>query len=481
MKVRSIMGAALYVLLALGMALSTLGPSAMAQAQQQGQEQQAQSLEELLIQMQQGLTAESRLNRQREARFRKNRDQREALLRQTERELALEEERSLRLEKVFEANRQKIGEKQLQLREALGSLTELFGHLQVAASDLRGNIETSPASAQYTGRLTFLDQWVSKLDAGDRLPSIDEMERLWFELQREMTAAGQVVLFSATVTAPDGTKDKRSVARVGVFNVVDESGKYLAVIPGSESLEELPRQPAGPFGNWARTLFDGKVKRGAFRAFAVDPTGPTGGSLLASLIDAPTLRERHSQGGIIGYLITALGGFALLLALWRLFYLGHVRRGVRRQLKSDQIMITNPLGRLLAVYDKARNLDTEALELKLAEAILHERSPLESGHGFLKIIAAVAPLMGLLGTVTGMILTFQGIVIFGAGDPKAMAGGISQALVTTVLGLCVAIPTVLLHTLVSSRSNYLLFLLEERATGIVAQRAEAAQLMPGRE
>ena len=418
MKARATMGNRLYTSLALALVLSVLGPSAMAQAQQPGREQPAQSMEALLLQVQHGLMSESRLRRQREARFRKNADQREALLRQTEHELALEEERSLRLETIFETNRQKIAGKQLQLREALGSLTELFGHLQVAASDLRANFEVSPASAQYPGRLDFLDRWVSKLDAGDRLPSIEEMERLWFELQREMTAAGQVTVFEATVTAPDGTKGKRRVARVGVFNVVDEVGNYLGLVPGREALEELPRQPVGPFGRWAAALFDGPVDKGEFRAFAVDPTGPSGGSLLASLIDAPTLAERHSQGGVIGYLITALGCIALLIALWRLLYLGHVRRGVRRQLKSDEVIENNPLGRMLAIYRRSGHMDTDALELKMAEAILRERGPLESGHDFLKIIAAVAPLMGLLGTVTGMILTFQGIVIFGAGDPK---------------------------------------------------------------
>ena len=460
----------------LSSALLSLSLCAVVQAQEARQEtNQAQSLEALLLQVEQGLVEETQQHRQREARFLNQRNQREQMLRTAKNELALEEARSVRLEEEFEINRLKIAEKQAQLREALGSLTELFGHLQVAASDLRSNFETSPVSAQYPGRLMFLDKWVSKLDAGDRLPSIEEMERLWFEIQREMTQAGRMDWFDAMVTAPDGTKAERRVARVGVFNVVDEDGHYLTLTPGREALDELPRQPSGAFVGWAEELFDGPVDDGDFRAFAVDPTGPSGGSLLASLIDAPTLAERWHQGGVIGYLISALGCLALLLALWRSIYLTGVQRKVQHQLQSRQSMGDNPLGRLLQVYEQLRTQDVEVLELKLAEAILRERAPLESGHGFLKIIAAVAPLMGLLGTVTGMILTFQGIVIFGAGDPKAMAGGISQALVTTVLGLVVAIPTVLLHTLVTSRSRHLLFLLEERATGIVAQRAEAAQ------
>jgi len=119
-------------------------------------------------------------------------------------------------------------------------------------------------------------------------------------------------------------------------------------------------------------------------------------------------------------------------------------------------------------------MDPETLELKMAEGVMRETPKLESGLTLLKIIAAVAPLMGLLGTVTGMIITFQAITIFGAGDPKAMAGGISSALVTTVLGLLVAIPTVLLHTLVNGRAQRVIHLLTEQATGIIAEHSESS-------
>ncbi|MEC8351463.1 MAG: MotA/TolQ/ExbB proton channel family protein, partial [Pseudomonadota bacterium] len=90
----------------------------------------------------------------------------------------------------------------------------------------------------------------------------------------------------------------------------------------------------------------------------------------------------------------------------------------------------------------------------------------------IKIISVVAPLLGLLGTVTGMINTFQAITLFGTGDPKLMAGGISQALVTTVLGLVVAIPTVFLYTLLNTRSKNMLLILQEQSAGIIAERSE---------
>ena len=144
---------------------------------------------------------------------------------------------------------------------------------------------------------------------------------------------------------------------------------------------------------------------------------------------------------------------------------------IRGQLKRDEAKTNNPLGRVLKAAEDNQGADTESLELKLDEAILKESPKINSGLSLLKIIAMVAPLLGLLGTVTGMIIVFQAITIYGAGDPKAMAGGISSALVTTVLGLVVAIPTLLLHTLLSGKAKKLLHILEEQSAGIIAERA----------
>ena len=223
---------------------------------------------------------------------------------------------------------------------------------------------------------------------------------------------------------------------------------------------------------WAKEL--ASSTEGLHR-FGVDPTGPSGGSFLAALINSPNIEERWHQGGYIGYAITAVGIFGFILALYRLVVLSAVSAKVSSQLKTDKAKDNNPLGRVLKVHEDNPSMDTETLELKLSEGILRETPKLESGLNLLKIIAAIAPLMGLLGTVTGMIVTFQAITLYGAGDPKLMAGGISTALVTTVLGLCVAIPTVFLHTLVQSRARRLTQILQEEAAGMLAERAEADQ------
>ena len=190
------------------------------------------------------------------------------------------------------------------------------------------------------------------------------------------------------------------------------------------------------------------------------------------MVARPNLIERIQQGGIVGYLVIALGLFGVGLAIERLIKLVNADRKVTAQLESDVISDDNPLGRVLSVYEDNKTVDTETLELKMAEAVFKETPELNKGLLLIKVISVVAPLMGLLGTVVGMINTFQAITLYGTGDPKLMAGGISQALVTTVLGLTVAIPTTLLHTIVSGRSRKVTQIIQEQGAGIIAEHSE---------
>jgi biopolymer transport protein ExbB len=198
---------------------------------------------------------------------------------------------------------------------------------------------------------------------------------------------------------------------------------------------------------------------------------PTRGGLLSMLTKTPTLLERVQQGGAIGYIIVAIGLFGLVLVGLRLTTLGRIAGKVNRQLREPgNASANNPLGRVLLAAGDSNERDIDAIELLLDEAILRETPALQRGLGLLKLLAAVAPLLGLLGTVTGMILTFQSITLFGSGDPRLMAGGISQALVTTVLGLVVAIPLLFSHTLLSSRSRTLIQILDEQSAGLIASQ-----------
>ena len=203
---------------------------------------------------------------------------------------------------------------------------------------------------------------------------------------------------------------------------------------------------------------------------AIDPSR---GTILSLLIQSPNLQERVRQGGIVGYIILVLGVIGLVVGVLRILYLWNVGRKIRAQVGNSTPDPGNALGRVLGVYDETRHADVEALELRLDEAILQESAPIRRGATFVKVLSVVTPLLGLLGTVTGMIEVFQAITLFGAGDPKLMAGGISRALVTTVLGLVMAIPLTLLHSFISEKARSLVELLEEQSVGMVAERAEA--------
>ncbi|AOS95940.1 Biopolymer transport protein ExbB [Microbulbifer aggregans] len=428
---------------------------------------EAKSLDQLLQMVRQSKIAESAEHKKREAEFRRQKANQQNLLNQAKQTRTAEEERSARLEAKYQEQEVMVQQKREQLDERMGSLKELFGHMTSTAGDLRANMESSIVSAQYPGRTEFLDTLIDKMNSQTKLPTIEEIERLWYEMQREIVESGKVVKFNGTVIKPDGEQVEQEVVRIGNFNLVSD-GKYLEMTDANK-MAELIRQPDGKYLSMASDL---QNATSGFTAFGVDPTGPTGGSLLKALINSPGIVERWHQGGIVGYIITGVGVIAMLLAIWRLIVLSGVNSKVNAQLRSDSANTNNPLGRVLAVAEENKGVDGETLELKMEEAVLKERPAIESGLNLLKIIAMVAPLLGLLGTVTGMIITFQAITIFGAGDPKAMAGGISSALVTTVLGLCVAIPTVLMHTIVNGRAKRILHILEEQSAGIVAENAE---------
>jgi len=448
---------------ALGLALSL-----SVQAQEE-----ALSLDELLDLVEQGAVRDNEEMRTREAAFREARGQQQRLLAQANAEKAAEERRSQRLENAYGENERRIAALKQTRDERLGALKELFGVTQQVAGDARSKFESSVTNVQYPDRSQFLTDLVDKLGSGIELPSVEEMERLWWELQREMTESSKVVRFNADVITLDGQREPTEVVRVGLFNIVSD-GKYLTYRQETGNVTELGRQPEqGRFTSSTADIVGaapGEVVR-----FGLDPTL---GGVLNSLVGRPNLVERIQQGALVGYLIIALGIIGLLISLERLVTLTLASRKVTAQLKSDTPSDDNALGRILKVYHGNKDMDTETLELKLGEAIFKETPKLNRALLFIQIISVVAPLMGLLGTVTGMIKTFQAITLYGTGDPKLMAGGISQALVTTVLGLSVAIPMVLLHTVVSGRSRRIVQILQEQSTGIVAEHAEAQQKAP---
>ncbi len=443
-------------LLCIGLGLGSLN-SAMADTGKS-----AASLDELLRQVKASQGEEGRRNKAREQRFLAEKSQQQTLLKQAEAELVRTQAESDRLKSLFESNEEKLAELTEILHQRTGTLGEVFGVVRQSAGDLKAVISDSLVSAQHTGRVPPIEN----LANSRALPTVSELETLWYTLQQEMTESGKVVTFNADVIGVDGVSLQRPVTRIGTFTAVSD-GKYLNYLAETGQLITLSRQPGQPHSSLAQDI--GQLSAGV-GPMTIDPTR---GSILGMLVQSPSALERVQQGGVIGYIILALGLLGILVGAERFWRLSRIGSKIRQQLEApDKPQENNPLGRVLQVFDSNSSEDLETLELRLDEAILKETPALSRGVRIVKLLAAIAPLLGLLGTVTGMIGTFQAITLFGTGDPKLMAGGISQALVTTMLGLIVAVPLLFMHAGIAARSQRFIQILDEQSAGLIARQLE---------
>jgi biopolymer transport protein ExbB len=428
----------------------------------QATEPPARTIQEVLDAVRAERRAVSEANREREARFRRAESNQEAELNRLEREVAEAEAEASRLEALRNELDRELEELRAQLAERQGEFGELFGVARAAAADLNEQLNESLISTQYPGRGRVL----TRMARASSLPTIEELEALWYTMLQEAGEQGKVVRYDAPVITGDNRSDSETVVRIGSFSAFTEDG---FLIPREGTLRYLVRQPGGGalgaadevFGHDGQDVVEGLID-------------PSLGTLLGLVVETPTFGERVAQGGGIGYAIIVVAVFGILLAVYRWAMLILVERKVAAQRQTSTPSSDNPLGRVMIAYDKAKGADLETLQMRLDDAVLKELPKLESGLNVVKVLAAVAPLMGLLGTVIGMIVTFQAITLFGTGDPKLMAGGISQALVTTVQGLIAAIPLLLLHAFASGASRRVSQILEEQSVSLVAESAAKA-------
>ena len=421
------------------------------------------TIDALVEQVRKERTLERQENLEREQKFREALDQQQQLLMEAKARLQAEEKRSEELKSIYEQNEREINAQNTIMSQRMGSLGELHGVVRQIANDIDSIIDTSLVSTQTPGR----DDLVDALSASRALPAIDQLEKLWHIVLDELAEAGKVVTFPAKIITSTGDELQQNVTRIGVFNAVS-NGHFLRYLPESDHFIEPGRQPAGRFQSMAAAL---EQSTSGMVPFPVDPTR---GAMLALLVQVPDMKTRIQQGGIIGYMIIVIGIIGLLIALKRFIVLSSIDRKIKVQLHVNAPG-DNPLGRIMAVYKANPDADTETLGLKLDEAILKETPILQKGLRVVALLGEIALLMGLLGTVTGIIETFQSITLFGTGDPRVMSGGISKALVTTVQGLMTAIPLLLLHSALSSKSNRLIHVLDEKSAAYVAMLAESHQ------
>lgn len=429
---------------------------------------QTKGMDELLGRIRQDSAASAKLNQERETRFLRDKTAQAEMLQKAEAEHAAVKAKADNVRARYEANQKQVAELKEQFKTRAGDYTQVSAAVRQAAADFRAHAGDSPVTAQFPERMVFLEQ----LSADDAMPGQADIEKLWFTLQQEMTENGKVARFQAEVIDPAGTGQQREVTRVGTFSAFAD-GDYLVPQPGSGQLLQLLRQPERSYRSLARSFADGDEARAPI---LIDPTS---GTLLAQEAQRPSLSERIEQGGLVGYVIILVGLVGAVLAAFQLWWLLLMDRKVRSQLENvAQPRSDNPLGRVLATFKgdpAAAAEDAEVIELRLSEAVLREVPKLERFQSFLRLAVAAGPLLGLIGTVVGMIITFQVITEQGAGDPRLMAEGISQAMIATVLGLGIAVPLLFINALLAARSRAITQILDEQATGLLAERLEKSR------
>ncbi|MFH0342093.1 MAG: MotA/TolQ/ExbB proton channel family protein [Chromatiales bacterium] len=434
-------------------ALSVAGAAAGAE------ESAPQTIEQLVKQAREERLLENQALEAREREFREAKDRQQALLEQLRADLTAERNHGEELKLRYEDNDTTLSALETALREKTGTLGELFGVARQVAKDTQSLLGTSLVSVQRPKRKQPLAQLAERKDN----PSIEELEQLWLTLLGEMEESGKVVRFKTAVTLASGEEKTQEVVRAGTFNMVS-NGRYLHYLPETGRLMELSRQPPGRYLSLAEDL---QAAKEGVVSVALDPSR---GSILSLRVESPSFIEHIQRAGIIGYVILALGGIALVIVGERFALLTSTRRRVEQQRSGQDAGADNPLGRLRQVFHSHAGLDAESLALKLDEAMAVEVPRYKRWLPILAVFATAAPLLGLLGTVAGMIDTFESMALFGAGDPKLVSGGISLALVATELGLLVAIPILLLHSWLHSSSNRLIQVLEEEVASLVASR-----------
>jgi len=390
--------------------------------------------------------------------FLSDKNKQQSLLDNMKYKLTLEERRSERLTKQYEDNDAELSDLEEQLTLKLGSFGELFGIVRQTAGESKGQFSLSLTNIEFPGRIDFLGDLAERKSLD--LPTTEELERLWYEILNELNQSGKVKSYNTDILTKSGELVNQDVLRIGVFNSVS-NGDYLNLVAEQNLLEYLAKQPERSIRRSAKKLQNSDDYREVF----IDPTR---GSLLTKLIDRDTWLERINAGGFVGYVIIIILTLGLVMGAMRFKFLNEESKSINKELETNNFSDDSILGKLNSIYSKYSGNNPEDLESQLEDILAKATPPLEKNLSVIKLLAAVAPLLGLLGTVIGMIETFQSITLFGTGDPKLMAGGISQALVTTMLGLIAAVPLLFVHNILDSRSRAISQIYEEQAIGLLA-------------
>lgn len=362
------------------------------------------------------------------------------LLSKAQKQLSDEEARNQRLEDLFESNELKLADLETELNIKLGVLGELFGVARQMAGELQADSESAYNFSEHPNRTDALNE-IGII----KVHNLKNLEDLWVLHLNEINSSGEIKEIKANVINSDGDIEEDSLVRYGPFNMV-KNRSFVKTDIANNAYSVLQKQPDRSLRRQFRSHYRSDD-------YAVAPIDPTRGFLLSLYLDKPSTFERIAQGKLIGFIIVLIGFSGLIFAAYRYYTLYVYSKTISSNEHSDVF------NKIQSISNNAKDVDT--FERECDEVLLTVNGNLSWGVNWIKFLAAVAPLLGLLGTVIGMIETFQAITVFGTGDPKQMAGGISQALVTTMLGLIFAAPLLAMYTLLSEKVSEILQEIEE--------------------
>ncbi|CAM3001978.1 MotA/TolQ/ExbB proton channel family protein [Moritella viscosa] len=424
----------------------------------------ATPLDDLLKQVKQSNVAETKIDNEALTRFKSNLATQEAnLAKQAKRNQTLQQQMT-QLQNTIAGNNKLILAKQKLANSEKSDLDNVFSEFRRASQDLRGQLNKSPLSAILSGRSIQL----SPYSEANFEPNLVAIKNLWLLFTEQMVASSKVTTTETQVTMANGSKEMLAVTQIAGFTAFTAQGPLLYQ-PASESYQLLPSNSADMT---ARIAAFSQPQDG-FVSTLIDPSA---GALLERATQVRAWWQVFSDAGVVGGIIVAVGIIGMTIGLFRLLVLTREAKKIELQKQQLNKLTDNPLGRIISVAERHERSNADELARFLDEAILAELPECRKGLGSIAVLATIAPLLGLLGTVAGMIETFQAITAYGNSDPQVLSSGISQALLTTKFGLIAAVPLMLLHSLLTSKSDSILHVIEHQSAGLLAQRQQRLSL-----
>lgn len=362
-------------------------------------------------------------------------------------------------------------------QKEMADMKTVEGIFRAALRNSMAQFGKSPVTSLHPGRYAQIEE----LASGELFFGIQEMQKYTALLFADIRDTGRTESGTAQIIDLEGRSVEQRLFRAGGF--------FLGYQNGDKGIFALPQGKLPP-----TSLLGSKRASAALSSWLsgqseILPMDITGGTAFNAIQHKQGVDEWVKAGGVLLYPIIIAGLIGVLVALFKTIHLFSQKKISAKRRKELSLLVTetslgiycsiklrnSPAARVMYACLQSKDKGLDAIDSSMEEAILREQSRLERFLSGVGILASIAPLLGLLGTVTGMINTFQAITIYGTGDPRMMSTGISEALITTQAGLGVALPLLLAHHFLKRRVATLIADMEEAGWGMTALLSEQSE------